>query len=357
MESDGEAETVSEADKTEELASFSRVSAVATEWMLDFLFITLCRRFKEGNLDEFSKTLSVVEAISQDDCLKGAAHKDKILICAFLARVMHGKELDVQFEEGNSAMPLTSAAKLWSDLKHTVDDDSLFQSVTVLLLVQSVAVCLEQGSKSSASSALKWLEKSRECPQNVRVKLTTVVTKMETYHPLLRSFSFDRLLESIQSYLDTYLKKNPSDYLLKAATEVVQSSPDMEDEVSQDSNCSNSNKSVQKNKKSKRKLLPSASSDFWIPDAIKRSSVSVKRLSRQELFQVTSAKSMDTSRVINKRKAREKWTPRLDKRLEDGVKCHGVGKWSLILKDYDFEGRTGTMLKDRWRVLLNAHLK
>lgn len=61
MESDGETETVSEVEKTEEPVSFSRVSAVATEWMLDFLFISLCRRFKEGNLDEFSNTLSVVE--------------------------------------------------------------------------------------------------------------------------------------------------------------------------------------------------------------------------------------------------------------------------------------------------------
>lgn len=67
MESDDETEAVSdidiisEAEKTEEPVSFSRVSTVATEWMLDFLFISLCRRFKEGNLDEFSNTLSVVE--------------------------------------------------------------------------------------------------------------------------------------------------------------------------------------------------------------------------------------------------------------------------------------------------------
>lgn len=51
--------------------------------------------------------------------------------------------------------------------------------------------------------------------QNVRVKLSTVVTQKETFHPFLMSFSFSRLLETIQAYLDAYLEQNPSDYLLK----------------------------------------------------------------------------------------------------------------------------------------------
>ncbi len=51
----------------------------------------------------------------------------------------------------------------------------------------------------------------------------------------------------------------------------------------------------------------------------------------------------------------QKWTAQLDKYLKDGVKRHGQGKWSRILMDYDFEGRTGTMLKDRWRVLMRSH--
>lgn len=51
--------------------------------------------------------------------------------------------------------------------------------------------------------------------QNLRVKLTTIVEQRETYHPFLMSFSFSRLLETVQSYLDAYLKKYPSDYLLK----------------------------------------------------------------------------------------------------------------------------------------------
>lgn len=45
----------------------------------------------------------------------------------------------------------------------------------------------------------------------------------------------------------------------------------------------------------------------------------------------------------------------MDKYLMDGVRRHGQGKWSRILLDYDFEGRTGVMLKDRWRVLVRSY--
>lgn len=51
----------------------------------------------------------------------------------------------------------------------------------------------------------------------------------------------------------------------------------------------------------------------------------------------------------------QKWTAQLDKYLKEGVRRHGHGKWARILLDYDFEGRTGTMLKDRWRILIKDH--
>ncbi|XP_070708992.1 telomeric repeat-binding factor 1 [Pempheris klunzingeri] len=363
MESETENKSAADASYKDESVPFSHITAVATGWMFDFAFVSLCRHFKEGKLDAFNETLSNVEAFSQS--VKGACHNEKTMICAFLARVMHGKQLDVLFEDDTRVMPLMSAAKIWSKLEDTVADERLFKNINILLLVQSVAVCLEKGQRSSASSVLEWFENNHEFPQNLRVKLSTIVTKADTYHPFLMSFSFSRLQETIQSYLDAYLEKNPSDFLIKAATKTIQSSENiegLEDVVTQDCLLSDMAKSTVERKKkeravclrTKRKLLSTKITDIWTPDMCKKAFVSVRRLSENELS-LTTEKSPDTVKVQKVRRPHQKWTPQLDKYLKDGVKRHGQGKWSRILLDYDFEGRTGTMLKDRWRVLLKAH--
>ncbi|KAK9527803.1 hypothetical protein VZT92_014333 [Zoarces viviparus] len=63
---------------------------------------------------------------------------------------------------------------------------------------------------------------------------------------------------------------------------------------------------------------------------------------------------MDTSKIEKTRKPHQKWTYELDQYLKVGVRRHGQGNWSRILMDFDFDGRTGIMLKDRWRVLLKT---
>ena len=40
---------------------FAQVTAVATGWMLDFMFVSLCRRFKEGKFDEFNEALLTLQ--------------------------------------------------------------------------------------------------------------------------------------------------------------------------------------------------------------------------------------------------------------------------------------------------------
>lgn len=52
----------------DEGVSFYQVSTVVTRWNLDFLFASLCRRFKEGKLDEFDQTLSVFEGKTYFTC-------------------------------------------------------------------------------------------------------------------------------------------------------------------------------------------------------------------------------------------------------------------------------------------------
>lgn len=46
--------------------------------------------------------------------------------------------LDVLFEEDASVMPLMSAAKVWSNLENTTEDESLFKNITILLIVQVI---------------------------------------------------------------------------------------------------------------------------------------------------------------------------------------------------------------------------
>lgn len=59
----------------------------------------------------------------------------------FPCPVKHCFSSDVQFEDDASVMPLMSAARLWSDLKNTVTDESLFKNVAILLIVQVIKFC------------------------------------------------------------------------------------------------------------------------------------------------------------------------------------------------------------------------
>lgn len=42
---------------------FSSVTTLVTGWTLDFMFLSLCRHFKEDNLDKFNETLSAFEGM------------------------------------------------------------------------------------------------------------------------------------------------------------------------------------------------------------------------------------------------------------------------------------------------------
>lgn len=56
-----EKETDLEQNNVEESVCFKKVARVATDWMLDFMFLKLCRHFKEQKFKEFNQTLAVFE--------------------------------------------------------------------------------------------------------------------------------------------------------------------------------------------------------------------------------------------------------------------------------------------------------
>ncbi|XP_061877237.1 telomeric repeat-binding factor 1 [Entelurus aequoreus] len=373
---------------------FNQATLVASRWILDFLFVSVCRRFKEGNHEAFKDAMSTYKCFSHQVSLTGEMSDERSRICDFLAGVMQGKKIDAHVEDDDNVMPLISATEVWLELKDAVEDDSLFENITVLLMIQTVAVCLEKGKKTSANCALKWFDEYAEIPQKLVAKLSAIVAQMDTYHPFFTSFSFSRLLESVQSYLDTYLGKNSSDYLFKEAIKTIQSG-DAKDAMATEVKAPSKKTTSEQEKTNGTK--------HQLQFALKTPRVCLPNISVQELLSIKSVstskedKSMDAmedtlllqkDKVRTKRKLfstkasvwdadpkkcvkpsvvketntsftskakRQKWTSELDKKLKDGIMRHGRGNWAQILLDDDFKGRTGTMLKDRWRVLVKAH--
>lgn len=377
MEADtrGTDENLTPSNNEDEMVKFSKVATVAKLWMVDFYFITLCRFFKEGELKKFNKTLSILDAIT-GNVSRVAPDPLKRRIAGFLARIMHGKLLDVSFDQDKLYLtPLMSAINIWSSLKDTVAEERVFESMSNLLYVQSVAVCLEKGNSTKATQVLSWLDEECEIPQNMLIKLSTIVKKGETYHPFLLNFSFVRLLESIQDFLETFLEQNPSDFLLMEATKVARSCPDQwedsgseedceteEDETLSDSTRESTQNSNESEKttvptRPKKKLLSTINVLPWKPESVKKSVVSLNRIHNIDgaLPRFQGASPSATLKPTAEKRQRKKWLSSEDQQLKAGVKRHGEGKWSRILLDYDFPGRTGVMLKDRWRLLKRSH--
>ncbi|XP_056267172.1 telomeric repeat-binding factor 1-like isoform X2 [Pseudoliparis swirei] len=280
MDSEMKNTNATDASDTDESVSFDEVSNVAKLWILDFMFLDLCRQFKENNFHQFKEKCSAFAATSSTPT--GNICVEKLTICAFLTRVVHGDKLDVEFEEEAGVMPLMSAAKVWSSLEDAVEDE-MFKNIAQLLLVQSVAVCLVQGQRSSASSALKWFKNNSDFSQpNLVVKLSTIVTKGETYHPFLTSFSFMRLLESTKSFLDAYLELDPCDYLFKEATKEAQLLKRERLKCREEPVKSKENRKENEKKavglRTKRKLLSTKTLDILPTDSCKKSFVSLRRI-------------------------------------------------------------------------------
>ncbi|KAK3515423.1 hypothetical protein QTP70_019919 [Hemibagrus guttatus] len=308
-----------------------KVESVAKSWMIDFNFLSLCRYYREQNTENFCKTLKVFE--------------------------------DAHYDPNNKVTPLMSALSVWDCLKDSVDDATLHDNIKNLLFIQCVGVCLEKGNAQLAAHTLQWLEKESDLPEKMQRKLSTVVSKKDVYDQLLTKFSFNHLLKSVNSFLDVFLEKHPSDFLLKAAFKVVQArqerpeqadvdqkneEPEPDSPVKPDTNAASS----ELNLRPKKKLF-STKSVPWKPESTKKLQSHPRGSTRLKVTRRSSKvpPPPPPKQNISKHRPKKKWMSEEDQCLMAGVKKYGEGKWSKILEGFEFKDRTSVMLKDRWRTL------
>ncbi|KAL7835583.1 hypothetical protein SRHO_G00279300 [Serrasalmus rhombeus] len=198
------------------------VESVARCWMMDFCFRSVCNSYRDTNREKFNQNMRLYEAIVDSETNLQDDQQRKRTVCCFLSRIMDGKNLEVRYDANARIAPLMSALTVWENLEDTVADAALYERIRRLLFIQCVGVCLEKGNVQLAAETLQWLEKETSLSEKLQRKLSTLVTKNDVYDQLLTSFSYSRLLDSVNTFLDTFLEKYPSDFLLKSAKKVVQ---------------------------------------------------------------------------------------------------------------------------------------
>ncbi|XP_067290728.1 telomeric repeat-binding factor 1 [Pseudorasbora parva] len=357
-----------EISSSTEKPNSDEVESVVQSWMIDYYFATLCRHFKARSASEFHKALKIFEALVDEleSCSHRSALPSQRTICCLLARVIDGENLDVHYDRMTQITPLMSALPIWESLKEA-SDTALHDKIKTLLIVQSVAVCIKKGNTQLAKETLQWLEKNTEIPEKLQGKLTAIVSKKETYDPLLMNLTFNQLLENIDIFLDAFSLEGSSIFLLEAASKVVQARHERSEKTLSEEDRSeripSSPESIQSeenekrmdplvlNIRPKRRLLSKQTHDPWKPETAKKERTTCKRTSICKVSRRSSSPSELQSSISVTSKTRKKWTVEEDRKLKAGVRKHGEGNWRRILNDFEFNNRTGVNLKDRWRTL------
>ncbi|XP_077666274.1 telomeric repeat-binding factor 1 isoform X2 [Eretmochelys imbricata] len=337
------------------LELFAETEAVAAGWMLDFTCYALCRHFREGRTRDFERSRDTAQAII-NGLSKIATHQMKtVYLCQFLTRISEGKTLGRCFESDQRISPLESALSIWKLLEEQSKPDNLHEDIHRLILIQAL-----------------------------RMKLALIINGNDPDLPFLQSFSYNLLIDKIKSYIDVFLKENSTNFLIKAATEEVETKrleatmshnkPGNSIETNNESNL----ETEQSNLEEQRSIANESSENAREP--LKRSRKHLYSLARHTLWKLENVSSngitkhrntsclqslSDLQNIENDgkslshrptRRKKQRWTWEEDNRLKNGVKKFGVGNWNKILIHYDFNNRTSVMLKDRWRTMIKQNI-
>ncbi|XP_019383343.1 PREDICTED: telomeric repeat-binding factor 1 isoform X2 [Gavialis gangeticus] len=352
----------------------AEVEAVASGWMLEFTCHCLCSHFCDGRMPDFQRSRDAAQAIINGLPRITAHQRKAVNLCQFLARIAEGKSLGYHFESDQRISPLESALSIWTLLeKEESKLEKLHEDIRRLILIQAVAVYIEKGYYKEASGVLDRLDS--EPNKTLRMKLAMIINRRDPYVPFLQNFSYNLLVDKIKSYIDDFLKKSATNFLIKAAMKEVEAKR-LEGKASQDTpasvvetNHGNALEMEQSNledvhhvsKRSsgnaRRQTLrshieahtPLNAEMAPFPRIKKRGRTSACRNLQNDLQNLKNNAETSSRRLTGRKKQR--WTLEEDKKLKKGVKEFGMGNWTKILIHYDFNNRTGVMLKDRWRTM------
>ncbi|XP_073439941.1 telomeric repeat-binding factor 1 isoform X4 [Dendrobates tinctorius] len=212
--------------------SFDQVAHVASSWVFDYMFASLCRYFSlEDRAEDFQRMCRAMEVILEGLSTLDSEKSKAVLISQFLTRVEQGKHLDVQFESDETLTPLEAAAMVWDQIIKEEEDNDLRilqEEIKTLVKVQAVTVCMEKGRFKLASEVLDRQFEESETNKYLRMKMSMVVGKKDPYHEFLENFSYVKMVKKIKSYISLMLTRRPPVFLLQAATKMVEAKGNLE---------------------------------------------------------------------------------------------------------------------------------
>ncbi|NXH17180.1 TERF1 factor, partial [Bucco capensis] len=326
--------------------------AVAADWMLEFACYCVYRHFTEGCAAEFRRWKGVAQALINGLSSIPAHQKKMVYLCQLLIRIAKGKNLECHFENDRRISPLESALSFWTLLeREEVKLEQVHEDIRRLIQIQIVAVLMENGYFKEAAEVLERLFTDSESDKPLRVKLATIIKSKDPYVPLLQSFSYNLLISKLKSYIQLFVKENETNFLIQAATKQVES------------------KGLGAKALQNRTVNICKSDKKWNLETELRfvlSFILLRDMLGQQIeleidlvcMYINCLLGLDSLHNVEKTRdtlaggrRRQRWTYKEDLKLKSGIKEFGVGNWTKILVNGDFNNRTSVMLKDRWRTL------
>ncbi|XP_029867866.1 telomeric repeat-binding factor 1 isoform X2 [Aquila chrysaetos chrysaetos] len=332
----------------------AEVEAVAADWMLEFACYCLCRHFGEGRAAPFRRWRAVAQALINGLSKIPTHQKKTVYLCQLLIRIAEGKNLECHFENDERMSPLESALSFWTLLeREEIKLEKLHGDIRRLIQIQIVAVHMENGYFKEAAEVLERLFTDSESDKPLRVKLASIIKSKDPYVPLLQTFSYDLLTSKIKSYIEPFMERTETNFLIQAATKHVESKGLGATALQNKTVNENDKRNLETNQRS---MEEQQSITDQSPGGIKKPTVRPHPGRKPRVSSVLQ--SLNNLQNVEKHgdalacgRRRQRWTYKEDLELKSGIREFGVGNWAKILVHGDFNNRTSVMLKDRWRTL------